>query len=406
MAEDVGNQSRLGDVEELMTTRQKHLLCVAGALCILAVACSSEPESVIAGDDGDVSDVAELADDASSDIALIGLDSPSDLLGSAWTVETVDGEPYEGEGALSFYGESEWISVTWIDDCSTGNATFVARDGAFLLLSGGGRNNVCIGHPTSVLEAYEEAVRFTIDVNGPSLTLSSEAHSLTATHFQSQSIHDQPMPLPGLDYPDLDRPDVQDYSMIREATNIPFAECPTEGRIGLEDDPFEEQHLAASKRLSQITGGLPFVVWSSSAGGNLRHHEAGLGLGVRYQPTIDWLAANFAPTDLCLDLPPIGYYDTPPTLLPWRLADEFEVRSDYTSILVVHDLDCEVGDWSRLLDPQVQYLDDEIRIGLPQLPSTFGQSSDGMCEFPHPLEVELDEPVAGRAIVPATTMIQ
>jgi len=399
-----------------MARRSKFLITLLVAFGLIAAGCSSDPESLIVGDDGAAADESEDTnaatveseplEEAADDQQPVDLSSPDDLLGTAWTVDSVDGKPYDGEGALSFYGELGRLRMTWIDECSTGTGSLFLRDGGYLFSSGGGPNNECLGHPTSLFDEAYETVPIAITVSGTTLTLEGDSHFLSATHFQSQSIHDRPLPLPGLAYPDLVIPDVQDFSTIPEATNIPFPECPTDGRIGLEDDPLEEEHLAASQRLSQITGALPFVVWSSAAGGNLRHHEAGLGVGVRYQPTIDWLAANFAPTDLCLDLPPIGYYDTPPTLIPWRLADDFELAPDLMSVLVVHDLDCDVSDWSRLLDPQVQYLDDEIRIGLPQLPWTYGQSSDDMCRIPQPFEVQLTEAVADRPVIPASPVLR
>ncbi len=397
-----------------MARRSKSLLTLLLAFGVIAGACSSEPESLIVGDgaagadESDDTNAAAAATESLEDEAdaqlVVDLSHVDDLLGTAWTVDTVDGAPYDGEGALSFYGETGRLRITWIDECSTGTGSLFLRDGGYLFSSGGGPNNDCLGHPTSLFSEAYETVPVEITVSGTKVTLEGDGHSLTATHFQSQSIHNQPLPLPGLVYPDLERPYVQDYSTISEATDIPFPECPTEGRIGLEDDPFAEEHLAASQRLSQITGGLPFTVSFSAAGGNLRHHEAGLAMGVRYQPTIDWLDTNFAPTDLCLDLPPIGYYDTPPTPIPWRFADDFELSPEVMSVLIVRDVECDVSDASRLLEPEVQYLDDEIRIALRHLPWTYGQSSDSMCLFPQSFEVQLTEAVADRLVVPASTV--
>ncbi len=182
-----------------------------------------------------------------------------------------------------------------------------------------------------------------------------------------------------------------------EATNIPFAEC------GLLPEPGPPTGQGA-QRLNQLRSELeadglfeqPDVVSSAKRGGVIS-----VGLSHRNRATIDWLAKRADPDNLCLELPPPGYYDQPPTLADWELGS---IESEGTTVILMVSVGpCGLLDESRILEPQIEYSEAEVVVGVPLAVQTYGPVR-AVCLPPTELTVELDEPLAGRKLVAATDL--
>lgn len=185
-----------------------------------------------------------------------------------------------------------------------------------------------------------------------------------------------------------------------EPTGAPFSECgpggdgpvPNEREAELQvvrdaleaDGLFDQPHV--------VSAGGPSNVWGKIT----------IGLRARHQPTIEWLAARADPADLCLELPPPGYYDQPPTLADWELRPEGDDPRNVT--LLVTDGTCGLIDPTRILEPQVEFSDDQILIAVPLRVPNWGPTVLP-CLSPNEIPLTLAEDPAGRPILAAPDLL-
>lgn len=246
------------------------------------------------------------------------------------------------------------------------------------------------------------------------LTISATEYELIAKHFVSFSDNgDEDPALPGIAEPHptpygetgfLDEPAEREIritqpspprQIIPEAENIPFPECRNLSQNG----PPTGARLRELKQLRRdIQAGRSNLEHLASMGGP--ESTTGLvsvGLRHRYQPTIDWLIERATPEDLCLDLPPVGYYDQPPWSPAWEFLDEAGRDGDATTFVVVLAVRCGLIDETRLREPVITYEDDEILVRVPIAVSSFGGTPEP-CPAPNNVEITLTEPRDGRLI--------
>ena len=327
------------------------------------------------------------------------------LGGSLWRFSSIDGEPYAG-GEIVFSGPDSGgtgnIGAVFSDECSAGNFSFRVRDQGQLEAFGFSRNPSCDGHPTHLFSDVD-GVRFpplTATISGDTIELVSTFGSATAIHVRSSADPNQPPPLSSLEIIDFTELDVVDLARIPEATDIRLPECASSGRAGLDDDPIEDERLVTLNRLSILGPRLPYVV--SMSGGSLFHHEIGLGLSVRYQPTIDWLAENTPAGHVCIEIPPPGYYgETSLALLNWEVVGTPGATATTIDVREVG----QCGVLAQLLAPEITFTDTTVEIGIPFPRTPYGQGVPAICIIPQPFTVDLGEHLGERTIVPATEIL-
>lgn len=406
---------------------------------LVVAACSGDEPSLIAGDSDaagsaelDEAEAASESDDhdptsvsqttipagpGTPGLITTEFDLVHQLQGTAWVAHNVNDEI--DDASFSFaWTEDVGLIGAYLDDCGSGRFLVTgAERGGWAIESVQDPNPECDG---PVQEIFGDGALLRLTVLGETMFVESEDRGfIEATHWQSTSIHDEivalpPRPTPsppptppttergpGDDTPtrlivDVAHPQVDDLGDIPEATDISVPICATSGRIGLEEDPFAEERLATSRRLDPVVGQLPFVVWSSGPG-NLHHHEMGIGLSVRYQPTIDWLAENVPAGHVCIEIPPPGYYDAGPSLIEWELVTEPTPESTEIAIQMTSECAPFVE-----LQPQILVSESIVEIGLPLPISPYGQDTPAICNIPQPIVIELPGVLANRDVVPAT----
>ena len=327
------------------------------------------------------------------------------LGGSLWRFSSIDGELYAG-GEIVFSGPGSGgtgnIRAVFSDECSAGHFSFRVREQGQLEAFGFSRNPSCDGHPTHLFRDVD-GVRFppmSATLSGDTLELVSTFGSATATHVRSSGDPNQPPPLSSMETTDFTELDVVDLARIPEATDIRLPECASSGRAGLDDDPLEDERLVTLNRLSILGPRLPYVV--SMSGGSLFHNEIGLGLSVRYQPTIDWVAENTPEGHVCIDIPPPGHYgETSLALLNWEVVGAPEATATTLDVREVG----QCGVLAQLIAPEITFTDTTVEIGIPFPRTPYGQAVPAICIIPQPFTVDLGEPLGERTIVPATEII-
>ncbi len=184
-----------------------------------------------------------------------------------------------------------------------------------------------------------------------------------------------------------------------EAQNIPFAEC----------DTLPEPGEPEFSRLQEIRDDL-------SAAGMFEQHSIdgisgpGSTQGIlnvrmrrRFQPSIDWLADRVDTADLCLSLPPVGYYDWPFEYAVWEIDPQAPpIADDQRDIpLLIESLEQACGSHpdGRVLEPVITYEPDTITVTIPLNHVSWGFHS---CEGRPPMAyvLTLSEDPAGRTLVP------
>ena len=184
-----------------------------------------------------------------------------------------------------------------------------------------------------------------------------------------------------------------------EATDIPFEECNADNGKPV---PVGDELARLEALRQQITDdGLfdqPFI---SSSGGPA-YGALSVGLSRRHQPSIDWLRARAEPEDLCIELPPLGFYDRPYEEATWVLDPEAPEpgASDRSIAVLVDSTINQCGYWpqGRILQPVVEYGTERIEIRVPLDHVSWGPHP---CPgwFPDPFVIELDEPIGDRTLV-------
>ena len=369
---------------------------------------SLDPAAEAQADAGDAmeSENGTVADDSAPvEIAPIPPTSRSGLVGTAWAVTSVNGEPYEG-GELAIAENSaagETYRIAFADPCSAGTTWFrVHSDDDFEVYPD--RNAPCPGHPTSVLRG-EAKGPITVSLQDDELFIETANGTLTAVLTSTSADGTMPpltmLPVVDVEWPDADAMRPENLSKIEEATDIRVPECPTTGEAGLEPDPLADERLATSQRFGMVIGQLPFVVSSSGSGGNLYHHEMGIGLSVRYQPTIDWIADNMPEGHVCIEIPPVGHYDRGPSLAPWELVAQPGPADTTLSLRFASDC---APSATLVMDPVVVETDTSVEIALPLAQAPYGAAFDAMCAETTPTMINLDSPLGDREIVPLTSL--
>ena len=373
---------------------------------VILSACTDD-DSVVSTDPGaaaseDVTEAAarSIADDSAPSEVVAAFDpgNRSSLPGTIWNVTSVNGEPYsEGELTIGENGAvGETYQIAFADSCSAGTTWFrVHSEDNFEVYPN--RNAACPGHPTSVLRG-EANSPITVLVSGEELFIETPNGTVTAVLESATGQRSTP-PLSALPTVDVAPPEFANLADIPEATDIAVPICASSGEAGLEFDPLADERLATSERFSLVIHDLPFVVWSSGAGGNLYHHEFGIGLSVRYQPTIDWIAENIPEGHVCIDIPPPGFYDVGPSFPEWELVTD-PAPGD-TTLTVQHQGDCAPH---LPLDPVVVETAAEIRVAMPLAQPQYGMSFTSDCQFVTPVAITLDAPVGSRSIEPLTEL--
>jgi len=220
---------------------------------------------------------------------------------------------------------------------------------------------------------------------------------LVARHFVSETENGSRPPettVPG--QPRITRPSPPP-PVIPEATNIPFPECSTLERGGPPTGDRLSELTALRQNLESAFGSIEYV--NSLAGLESTYGVISVGLSHRYQPSIDWLAELAGPEDLCLALPPVGYYDQEPELVPWVFVGDGQDFDDFDGdrFVAMLDVRCGLIDKTRLLEPIVEFRDDVVLVGIPIRVATWGPKKLP-CRKPDQVEIYLDEPLNGRPI--------
>ncbi len=362
------------------------------AVAVLGSACSSDPTVVAA-----VGDDSARAEESGTTTSLTPSEESLRVLGTAWVVTAIDGEPVvDHEASISFAGSVAEPYASIDDRCGVARVEVDLAEGLFVR-SIDGLDRLC----HDAWPVLFEIDRSTALEVSDTLMLQARDHVLVARHFDSVS-EVGPVPVPGFGDQPVTVPSPP-LPYVEEATQIPFPECSTLGRPG----PPEGERLTELRQVRRQLEGIlgerldtDGVVRVTSIGGPQSIYGViSVGVSHRHQPTIDWLAERAGPDDLCLELPPVGYYDTPPHLYPWEFADPTDADNpDLGRFIARLDIECGLIDKGRLLEPRIDYQDDAIFVAIPVRQPTFGPTLSP-CPFPDLVEIELTEPRAGRLIV-------
>ncbi len=183
-----------------------------------------------------------------------------------------------------------------------------------------------------------------------------------------------------------------------EAQSIPYAECHEVAENGPpeSDEMIRLQRLRAELEAEGLFD-QPFV--GSSGGPESVWGILSIGLRRRYQPTIDWLASRVDVADVCLELPPVGYYRRPFEAAVWEVGPDPD-RQDREIPLSVNSANggCGYNPAGRILDPIVVYGETTIEVTIPLDHVSWGGHT---CEGwgPTAYRLVLSEDQAGRELV-------
>lgn len=390
-----------------MPTRTPTLLTLLLVVALLGAACGSEPESVIVGasDDassaGDQTGATEMSDyliegTLSNDTEL------SSLRGTAWVVFEHNGELVDDASVSFWWVEDQGLHIGYLDDCTSGSTLVTGkRRGKWILHNDDTPQETCQGQPSSL---FHDDNWFEFNHRGGVLTISTDDGQIRAEHWQSTSVHDEPIAVdldevptidvPEIPLPDLERPDVESLADIPEVVDLPFVECTSSGRAGLEPDDRTRERLAWGQVLQEPLGKLPFIA-GYSRGAGLHNREIFVGLSIRYGPTLDWLEANVPQGIICLEVPRLGYYDQPDPKVTWTLVEEDGPPDPTATTVQVETPSCK-----DVTVADIEYLDDQIRLTLtaPRTPAGVPVPAVACDQI---IDIELDEPVGNRSVVPA-----
>lgn len=394
-----------------MHGRTARLLALTLVLGLVGAACGSEPESVIVGASDD-----NVSADASSTDEPIGTTEMSNLLiqgtlwsdaelaslrGTAWVVFEVNGE-FVDDASLSLWRiEDQGISIGYVDACTSGSALVTGkRQGKWVVHNDDRPQVTCPGHPSSL---FHDDNWFEFNYRGGVLTISTDDGQIRAEHWQSTSVHDEPIAVdldavpaidvPEIPLPNLERPDVESLADIAEVVDLPFAECASAGRAGLEPDDRTRERLAWGQALQEPLSDLPFIT-GYSGGAGLYNREISVGLSVRYGPSLDWLEEHVPPGIICLEVPRLGYYDyyQSDPKVNWKLFEENGPPDPSATSVQVETPSCK-----DVTVADIEYLEDQITLTLSAPRDPAGAEVPAIaCE--QIIDVELSEPVGDREL--------
>lgn len=322
------------------------------------------------------------------------------LQGTGWIIESIDFEPHDA--AISFAWRAEEGVVVWYqDECTQGQFVTSSTSAGGWIVENDSPTPNC-SSPLSRI--FSDGAVVEIWLQNPNvLMIRSGASDITATLWQSVSVHDEPalINIDGVDVGpavvDIALPEYDELVDIPEAIDIALPECAQSGEAGLEVHPQQADFEVTYARLSPVLFDLPFVVGFGSPE-SLHHHGIGISMTVRYQPTIDWLVENVPAGHVCVEVPPVGYYDDGPSLPEWRFVGE--PSPEASSFVVRHRGRCGPKP-SLVLEPQVTETDSTIVVALPLRIPPFGQAFNDDCSGHPEFTIELNGPIGERAIVPA-----
>jgi hypothetical protein len=399
-----------------------------GSVLIVA-ACSSEPVSLISAE----SDEAELSADTDEATAVDGVNSDetdrrligrtaisryliegtlwseaelSSLRGTVWVLFQWRDELIDDAGVSFSWVEEQGLLMSYRDECTSGVAVATGEAGrnGWLLSNVDAPDVVCPDTPASI---FRDGANFSVNYRSGILTFEATNGYFRAEHSQSTSVHDAPLDLdldeiskivvPLVQKSGLVRPDVEPLAELNTVADLPIPECASSGRAGIEPNPRLRERLAWADALSDSLRDLPFVS-HYSGGASLHNQELTIGFSVRYAPSLGWLAENVPPGIVCIEVPPLGYYNRVVADLAWTLPEGTEVDPDATSVEVV-GRDCGMESHSG---PEISYSPDEIEIRFAGRHVEFGVPIPSIPCAPTVL-VEFDEPIGNRALVPRFT---
>lgn len=385
------------------------LLALLLTFSLAATACGSEPESVIVGaSDDNVTADASSTDDPIATTAMSRLliegtlwsDAElASLRGTAWVVFEYNGELVDDASLSLWRIEDQGISIGYVDACSSGSALVTGkRQGKWVVHNDDSPQVMCPGQPSSL---FHDDNWFEFNYRGGVLTISTDDGQIRAEHWQSTSVHDEPIAVdldavpaiavPEIPLPDLERPDVESLADIDEVVDLPFPECASSGSAGLEPDDRTRERLAWGQALQEPLGELPFIA-GYSRGAGLHNREIFVALTVRYGPTLDWLEANVPQGVICLEVPRLGYYDQPDPKVTWTLVDEAGPPDPTATTVQVETPSCK-----DVTVADIEYLDDQITLTLTAPRTPAGAEVPAMaCD--QIIDIELSEPIGNRAI--------
>jgi len=335
------------------------------------------------------------------------------LAESLWEITTIDGN--SSGGFVHIVRRGEGWETSFGNDCAIGSGDLRPAEGGFAILGITWRDGACGDKKTPYFP--EGAV---LTVNGRELAVRSPGHEVLAVLWESISETgpvEVPLPpttvpppttAPPLPTSEVARPTYTTTTaeptiritsqheappIVPETTNLRFPECIELYQTEPSADGQSVRDLRETRRA--ISAGRRKGYHIGSTNGPNAWGVLSVGLSHRSQETIDWLTELAAPDELCLDLPPVGHYDQPLTYLRWELLNAQAVTADTTTVLLQLDQRCGFIEKERVLVAEVEYGDTEIRIGVPTRVATWGDQND-VCLPPDVIEVELDEPLAGR----------
>jgi len=297
--------------------------------------------------------------------------------------------------------------MTVVSDCGSGIGTLIQFGSGYTIEEFVWTNPNC----DPLVDVISEGSSFVYSVE-ELLTVRANERVLVARHFVSESENgplpprttDQPQPRVTRPDPETTLPPQQRITkpsppapLIPEATNIPFPECSTLEHVGPPTGDRLSELTALRQDLESAFGNIEYV--NSMGGPQSVYGVISVGLSHRYQPSIDWLAELAGPEDLCLELPPVGYYDQEPELVPWLFVEDGQDFDDFDGdrFVAILDMRCGLIDPTRLLEPIVEFRDDVVLVGIPIRVPTSGPTI-APCFPPDQVEIELDEPLNGRPI--------
>lgn len=285
-----------------MATRTQHLLGLLLAVGLVASACGSDPESVIVGAADDAADGASVSDitDAGATVSRSGLpDGPvsaSDLLGTSWVIDTLDGQPYLDEAGLTFFDDRNF-SIAHNDPCSAGIGQLVPEADTYRFELWAPSTSNCTGHTAALFS--KSGATFSITFADGVLSLAGSTGRLTAIHFQSVSIHDELLELPSVPMPDILEPVGMNPEDVVEDPNNPIPQCNTLDSEIIDLEDLDSEVLSSMLRLHVVRDELPFFtdvgIDEFGSGGTVV-----IEMSAFYGPTIDWLAQTLGSTPACL----------------------------------------------------------------------------------------------------------
>ncbi len=390
---DIGSRRCCSTLGVMAKTRRHGLGILTAVIALAAIACSSDP-AVVALEGGSGEAMDEVATTTS-----LSPDSAFRLIGTSWWVIAIDDELVEDwRMTLSFFGADDDPQLSIEDEC--GQATIrIEPTSEAPVRSTTGVESLCF-------KVWSE-----IFVDGQSLTVSfsnrleldSGGHKIVASHFESVS-EVGPVPAPGETSPTLLEPSPPP-PFIEEATSIPFPECATLPEVGPPSGERATRLWELTGQVDSIARDYPFSSYSRvmrQSGPRNSWGVVEVWLTHRDQSIIDRLAEVAEPDELCLQIPPVGYYSGRPDFKLWEFADPADADNPDLERFVVRINQKPCGgmqDTTRLAEPSITYLPDSIIVAIELRPRRWGSSDLLACFGPDFVEITLDEPRNGRPIV-------